>query len=82
MHAKRLLGHRFVDLHLLNHIGPVSISSSPLDIRWPRHFTFLSCSVMNEVSGKRCFPESSSNTQHQQKKDCQSAIFSLTSNGS
>lgn len=75
MHAKRLLGHRFVDLRLLNHIGPVSISSSPLDIRWPRHFTFLSCFVMNEVSGKRCFPESSSKTQQQQQKKDSQAYF-------
>lgn len=75
MHAKRLLANRFVDLRLLNHIGPVSISSSPLDIRWPRHFTFLSCSVMNEVSGTRCFPESSSKTQQQQQKKTVSHIF-------
>lgn len=55
LHTKRILGHSFVELRLLNHIGLVSISSSSLDMRWPRHFTFLSCSMMNEVSGTRCF---------------------------
>lgn len=33
-----------------------------LDIRWPCHFTFLSSFMMNEVSGARCFLESSSKT--------------------
>lgn len=37
------------------------LSSSPsLNIRCPCHFIFLSCSMMNEVSGTRCFLESSS----------------------
>lgn len=34
-------GLRFAELRLLNHIGPVSIRSSSLNIRWPRHFTFF-----------------------------------------
>lgn len=59
---KRVAGHRFLDLRLLNHIGLFSFSSSSLDIRWPHHFTFLSSSVTNEVSGTRCFLESSSKT--------------------
>lgn len=32
------------------------------NIRWPSHFVFLSCSMMNEVSGARCFLVSSSRT--------------------
>lgn len=68
LHTKRILGHSFVELRLLNHIGLVSISSSSLDIRWPRHFTFLSCSMMNEVSGTRWFLESMQQQQQQQKK--------------
>lgn len=80
LHTKRILGQGFVELRLLNHIGLVSISSSSLDIRWPRHFTFLSCSMMNEVSGTRCFLESSTKTpcsSSKKKKDCHQAYFPL-----
>lgn len=58
-------------------------SSSSLDIRWPCHFIFLSCSMMNEVSGVRCFLEPSPRTgeakapiRQSQKWLCQSSTLS------
>lgn len=74
-------GH--AELCLLNHIVLVFPTPSSVDIRWPCHFIFLSCCMMNEVSGTRCFLESSSRTaeanasiRHLQKWLCQSSVFS------
>lgn len=58
-------------------------NSSSLNIRWPCHFIFRSCFMMNEVSGARCFLESSSRTgetkasiRQSQKWLCQSSTLS------
>lgn len=68
---------------VLNHIVIVFPTPSSVDIRWPCHFKFLSRSMMNEVSGTRCFLESSSRTaeanasiRRLQKWLCQSSVFS------
>lgn len=62
LHTERIMCRRLCSVPSAEPYCTCLLLPFPLDIRWPCHFTFLSFAVMNEVSGARCFLESSSKT--------------------